>query len=262
MTIMAGSTTDTKAHDLGVVYLVYILSTIVGFQSGLYYEKYNETPYLSQYSIPSTKVLEASLVADIMATVVIFVFSIVYDNSSMYDAYWSVAPQLLTCYWVAEQGFPQLTSNNGGAYVRKWVVMSIMFLWSSRLTYNWARSWTGFDHEDWRYVEVFQKGSKNKAQYWVESFAGIHMFPTLLVFVALLPCYYVLHDVGQEASNNLSLYDAAGAAVGFGAVLIQGIADNQLYYFRQTNKVKGRVLSTGMWALCRHPNYAGEILHW
>ena len=39
----------------------------------------------------------------------------------------------------------------------------------------------------------------------------------LYLFMVLLPCYYVLHDVGQEASNNLSLYDAAGAAVGFGA---------------------------------------------
>ena len=133
---MAGSTADRKAHDLGVVYAVYILSTIVGFQSGLYYQNTTKPPYLSQYSISSTKVLEASLVADIMATVVIFVFSIIYDNSSMYDAYWSVAPQLLTCYWVAEQvashgPTPQTTVV---LHVRKWVVMSIMFLWSSRLT--------------------------------------------------------------------------------------------------------------------------------
>ena len=82
------------------------------------------------------------------------------------------------------------------------------------------------------------------------------------MFVALLPCYYILHDAGQEANSSLSLYDVAGAAVGFGAVLMQGIADNQLYNFRRTNKVKGRVLSTGVWAWCRHPNYAGEILPW
>lgn len=87
--------------------------------------------------------------------------------------------------------------------------MAIMFLWSNRLTYNWARSWTGFNHEDWRYVEVFQKDTKNKLQYWVESFAGIHYFPTAIVFAALIPAYYILHDLDRVyvANNSLNVYD-------------------------------------------------------
>ena len=34
------------------------------------------------------------------------------------------------------------------------VAFALVSLWSWRLTLNWARSWTGFHHEDWRYVDI------------------------------------------------------------------------------------------------------------
>jgi hypothetical protein len=36
-----------------------------------------------------------TLIADVLATVVVFAFSRAYRNSSFYDAYWSVVPPLL-----------------------------------------------------------------------------------------------------------------------------------------------------------------------
>ena len=40
-----------------------------------------------------------TLIADALATLVIFAFSRAYRNSSFYDAYWSVIPPLLLAYW-------------------------------------------------------------------------------------------------------------------------------------------------------------------
>ena len=40
-----------------------------------------------------------TLIADLLATLVVFGFSRVYRNSSFYDAYWSVIPPLLLAYW-------------------------------------------------------------------------------------------------------------------------------------------------------------------
>ena len=39
--------------------------------------------------------------ADLVGTLVIFGFSLYYDNSSFYDAYWSLAPVLIAVYWLA-----------------------------------------------------------------------------------------------------------------------------------------------------------------
>ena len=42
-----------------------------------------------------------TLIADLLATLVIFAFSRFYGNSSFYDAYWSVVPPALFIYWWA-----------------------------------------------------------------------------------------------------------------------------------------------------------------
>ena len=38
-------------------------------------------------------------VADVAATVTVFLFSYLFGNSSIYDPYWSVAPALIALYW-------------------------------------------------------------------------------------------------------------------------------------------------------------------
>ena len=40
-----------------------------------------------------------ALIADLLATLVVFLFSRAYRNSSFYDAYWSVIPPLLALFW-------------------------------------------------------------------------------------------------------------------------------------------------------------------
>ena len=40
------------------------------------------------------------LVLDILATIIIFLFSVAFNNSSMYDPYWSLIPPLILCYWI------------------------------------------------------------------------------------------------------------------------------------------------------------------
>ena len=39
-------------------------------------------------------------------------------------------------------------------------------------------------------------------------------------------------------------------------------ADNVLREFRVTNNVRGKFLDYDVWALCRHPNYLGELSFW
>ena len=49
-------------------------------------------------------------------------------HKKKYKKIGSVAPQLLTCYFIAENGIPEISAEgSNGSYIRKWVVMSIMF---------------------------------------------------------------------------------------------------------------------------------------
>ena len=120
-------------------------------------------------------VLLRALVADIVATLIIFGFSSAFANASFYDAYWSVAPPLLGGYFLLAQ--------EAAIEVRSVLVLSLVCAWAIRLTDNWARGWRGLTHEDWRYVDL--QVTTGRA-WWLVNLLGIHLFPTALVFIGCI----------------------------------------------------------------------------
>ena len=190
-----------------------------------------------------------SLLADVVATIVIFAFSRVYKNSSFYDAYWSVIPPLLAVYWYYAN--PQA----GIEPTRAALVIGLVWLWAIRLTANWATFWEGLHHEDWRYPIVRARAGKHA---FLADFFGIHLFPTVIVFAGCLPVYAVL----TRGSAPLGWLDALAVVVTLGAILIETIADLQLHAFIKHKKTPGSFIKTGLWAWSRHPNYFGELSFW
>jgi steroid 5-alpha reductase family enzyme len=186
--------------------------------------------------------------ADAVATSVIFGFSFAYDNSSFYDAYWSVIPIAIVLYWMTLAG-PDVPT------LRLIGLGLVVGIWGARLTWNWARGWTGLGHEDWRYV-----GFREQAPgfYWPISFVGIHFFPTVIVFAGLVALYPAITDSGRP----LGIADLAALLVGLAGITFEWVADDQLRAFTTGPKRPGETLRTGLWRYSRHPNYLGEILIW
>lgn len=195
-----------------------------------------------------THPVAVGLAADLVATAVIFGFSVAFSNSSFYDAYWSVVPPPLALYWI----WRAEPSVNGW---RQLVVLTLVTLWGARLTYNWARGWGGLAHEDWRYVDL--RHSSGRA-YWLVSFVGIHLMPTLQVF---LGCLSVWVAVGV-GTRPLNLLDGLALLVTGGAIWIEARADKELVRFRRSNPPREAILASGLWSLSRHPNYFGEMSFW
>lgn len=190
----------------------------------------------------------AVFVADLVATLVVFGFSMLLANSSMYDAYWSVAPPVIGLYWASA------LAGSEAVPARQWLVLALVFAWGVRLTWNWARGWPGLHHEDWRYRELREN---SETPYWLVSLTGIHYFPTLQVFLACLPLYPAL----AIGSRPLGALDALAGLVTAGAIALETIADEQLRAFNR-GKQPGDICTRGLWAWLRHPNYLGEILFW
>lgn len=192
--------------------------------------------------------LAVVLGADVAATLAIFAFSYAFANSSFYDPYWSVAPPVIALYLAA------LPEAQGAPELRQVLVLLLVFAWALRLTLNWARGWTGLQHEDWRYVDIRERTGRH---YWLASLSGIHVFPTLQVYLGCLALWPAL----VTGTRPPGLLDALAAAVTAGAIGIELVADEQLRAFRR-NARPGAVLSSGLWAWSRHPNYFGEIAFW
>ena len=229
----------SESQGLGRAYAVCALAYAVAFGVAV----------ATAMVVPTDDPVWIAFWADVAATVAIFGFSLAYDNSSFYDAYWSVAPIPIVFYWAFHP------DGLDGPWMRQALVLGIVSAWGVRLTYNWARGWTGLDHEDWRYVDKREQTGK---LYWLVSLAGLHMMPTLLVF---LGCWAVVPAL-MTGTAPFGALDVAAAALGITAIWLEGTADNQLRAFRLSNPPKEAILETGLWARCRHPNYLGEILFW
>lgn len=189
------------------------------------------------------------LIADIVATLVVFGFSFSFKNSSLYDPYWSVQPVVIAAFW---WWWP---SESDPDNLRRIVATVLLTLWAVRLTANFLYGWRGLSQEDWRYVDL-QK--KNGRAYWLVSLTGIHLFPTVLVYAGCIPLMAAL-NTGERPWNVL---DILATVVTIAAIALETIADWQLHQFVRLNRVPGKTLETGLWAYSRHPNYLGEILLW
>lgn len=185
---------------------------------------------------------------DVVATLIIFGFSVRFDNSSFYDAYWSVIPPALAAYWMLHP------VAEGAPFARQVLVLALVTWWGIRLTYNWGRHWKGLDHEDWRYVDYRQKVGR---AYWLVSFAGFHFFPTVQVMASCAGLY-----VAMTATGPVGVLDGVAAVVTAGAITIEMVADRQLHDFVSSKPDRGAILQSGLWRWSRHPNYFGEVSFW
>lgn len=182
------------------------------------------------------------LIADMAATVLTFVFSLIFQNASVYDPYWSVQPPVIL---VAFASGCELT-------IFGILLLFVVSFWAIRLTANWAYTFANLYHQDWRYTMLEEKTG---AFYPVINFVGIHMVPTLVVYGCTLPAVYaILEELSANIASVLFLCMSLGAA------LMQGIADIQMHKFRKNRTAP--FIRVGLWKYSRHPNYLGEILMW
>jgi len=153
-----------KPKDLFVILFIYLLALGAAILTLKY--------------APITSMLWKTALADFVAMCVVFVFSMIYKNSSVYDPYWSAAPIFIVFYWLYQIGETNFLFK---------AIWALIILWGVRLTWNWILRWDGMKHEDWRYVNIRKKTGK---MYWAASFLAIHLLPTALVFAGLVPVYY------------------------------------------------------------------------
>lgn len=194
---------------------------------------------------PTSSPLAVAAVADLVATLVVFAFSVALDNSSVYDPYWSVAPPALAAYW--------MSTFDAWNDPRCLVMFVLIAVWAIRLTGNCIDRWQGLGHEDWRYAQF-----RGRWSYWLISLSGFHLMPTIVVFGGCLPVLVAARTHGR----GFGVLDIAGAAVTIAGIALEAAADLQLTRHRARYPSPAPPLTSGVWALCRHPNYLGELLFW
>lgn len=218
---------DSKPFSILIISCIYLIAAVIALCT------YLLLPFSFWLNL---------LIADIAATVFVFIFSVIFRNASVYDPYWSVQPMVIVLCFACCYKLTMATV----------LLIISVFYWGIRLTGNWAYTFGGLNCQDWRYTK-FEK--ENGRLYPFISFTGIHMMPTLIVFLCTLPAVFTIR---KEFHANIGSY--LGAALCICAVTLQLVSDTEMHRYRK-NGAHG-LIRTGLWKYSRHPNYLGEILMW
>lgn len=166
-------------------------------------------------------------------------------DASLVDAAWGpgFAVQLLIAASVAAQ-----------LGARAGLLLALVCLWSARLGFVLLRRRWREGHEDGRYTSIRTSWGRG---FWWKSFFIVFVLQAFLQWlVALGPISGVL-----AANQTLGGIAVFGAALAVGGLALETLADRELDRFKQTAP-PGALLTTGLRAHVRHPNYLGEIIFW
>lgn len=203
----------------------------------------------------------------IVAAVIAYCFIVgeISRNNSQVDKLWSVIP--IVYVW---------NMTYIGGMDERMVLMSILVtVWGARLTFNFARRgaytwkfWGG--EEDYRWEELRKRpGFNNRFVWMIFDLFFICAYQNTLIFLFTLP---ILSSLSDNATP-LDWKDYALAILFLVFVVIEFVADQQQYNF-QTEKHKriregiplgeyeNGFVTTGLWSMVRHPNYASEQTIW
>lgn len=222
----------SKSCSIALIAAIYILATVAGI---ILFVKLNSVLNSPIWSL---------FCADVLATIIVWGFGLLYENVSVYDPYWSVFPPvafLLWCFFTNTWSLPVI------------LILVASWYWGIRLTRNWVITFHGIAHEDWRYTKY--RESQHPAVFHLINFFGLNMVPTLVVFAAMLPGLML-----YETTETANVITWIGLIVCLASATIQLIADKQIHDFRDAHP--GQYCTVGLWKHGRHPNYFGEVQFW
>ena len=193
----------------------------------------------------SVNIILKLFIADTVATIVVWIFGIFLKTASIYDPYWSIQTPAI---------YITLLIYYGNYNVGNILFLVLILLWAIRLTANFIITFNDITYIDWRYSDIKNKTNK---LYQIANLVGIHMMPTVLVFLASVPAFlYVINGYDFIVLNII------GYVLIIMAVFFELVSDINIHVYKKNRKSRSEIINVGFWKYSRHPNYFGEITFW
>ena len=177
---------------------------------------------------------------------VLFIIGSRQNNHSIVDIGWGFGFMLVSLATFFSLSIPG--SKN--------LIMTLLVsVWGLRLSYHILMRNLG-KPEDARYTAL----RKRWGTRWVscKAFINVYLLQMGLLFLISLPIQLVNHQPLKE----LSFLDSAGMILWGIGFLFEAVGDAQLKAFLRKPNHKGKVMTSGIWSITRHPNYFGEVVIW
>lgn len=174
----------------------------------------------------------------------LWLLSLAIKDSSIVDIFWG------TCFAIAGWVYFALAD---GLPARKWLIAILLTVWGLRLSIHIFRRNHGkpedFRYQNWR--------NEHGSRWWWWSFFQVFALQGILLWIVSAPIL-----AAQISESPLNWIDAVGIFVWLIGFIFEAGGDWQLARFKANPANKGKLMTTGLWSLTRHPNYFGDATVW
>jgi steroid 5-alpha reductase family enzyme len=141
-----------------------------------------------------------------------------------------------------------------------YLTLILTSIWGLRLSSHIGQRNHG-KPEDKRYVAM---RAKIKPPYvLLKSYVNIFLLQALfMLIIALVLVFNVMSGFANPVDPVMLIPIMLGVVVWLGGYFFQSVGDRQLAIFVANPDNKGKLMTQGLWAYTRHPNYFGEVLMW
>jgi steroid 5-alpha reductase family enzyme len=141
-----------------------------------------------------------------------------------------------------------------------YLTLILTSIWGLRLSSHIGQRNHG-KPEDKRYVAM---RAKIKPPYvLLKSYINIFLLQALFMFIiSLVLVFNVMSGLTNPFEPMMLIPIMLGVLVWLGGYFFQSVGDRQLAIFIAKPENKGKLMTQGLWAYTRHPNYFGEVLMW
>ncbi|EEH48874.1 uncharacterized protein PADG_04953 [Paracoccidioides brasiliensis Pb18] len=207
---------------------------------------------------------------------IFLIISEVTRNHSQVDRCWGVLPIVNNAHYAI---WSRLNSLPTGIID---TICGVSIIWGARLTYNyWRKGGYSIGYEDYRWIIIRNK-LNSPFLFFLLNLTFISLVQPILLALITAPTYvFVLLSTTPEGSQ-YEAFDCLFSCIIVFFVFIETLADQQQWNFQNAKKefnqiarvppkYKGKFTSddlnrgfvvSGLWAWCRHPNFAAEQAVW
>ena len=180
--------------------------------------------------------------------ILLWLYSLAIKNSSIVDIFWGTG--FVITFWAAAWiGATPLTT-------RVLLLGALVTLWGLRLSlYIFSRNHG--KPEDFRYAKWREEAG---SAWWWRSFLKVFLLQGVIMWIIAIPL--IAAQTSTPAPFKCECTDYTGAALWLVGFIFEAGGDWQLARFKKDPANKGKLLTTGLWSLTRHPNYFGDAAQW
>lgn len=190
---------------------------------------------------------QISALAVVFMMISLWLISLRTKDASIVDRFWG-AGFVMICWILYFYSASDLSETS-------FILLSIVTIWGIRLSLYIHMRNRGHG-EDYRYADMRKHHGE---RFWWYSLFSVFLLQGALMLLVSAPLIFLM---SQSQVQNLTIFGLIGLIFWIFGFIFEAGGDWQLSTFKRTPANKGKLLSTGLWSLTRHPNYFGDSLQW